>query len=171
MNVARIAAMFALLTAGSMIPLSSIAVPVEIESYVWTDHVAKRQPARTYKVVARVRGLYLWTRVKGNAQALDYIRRNGAIPVVHKWYRLNSRGMEYEGFDDIALDVGSQEDLRKLEGQVAQTGFFTWRVWSRKENLTPGQWLVKIVTDEDDPVPCADGGTQRVKCELEIEIR
>lgn len=146
---------------------------VEIERHAWTDAVNRttRQYNRTYTSPIRTRKAYLWMQLRGSKELLEQLRSSsdGSLPIRHEWYRYEPD----EIVADIAVDlsIGKKESLQKLSYEVDASGMFHWRVWSGKEQLTPGWWRVNVVYDSGDPVICASADDPNKSCEFLIEVK
>ncbi|MBM4268238.1 MAG: DUF2914 domain-containing protein [Deltaproteobacteria bacterium] len=117
----------------------------------------KNSFTRSPEVVAPVS---LWMRLEGSEGALDRLRREGRLPIFHKWYFQTGTDLDFEGTTDpidfIDLDVGRKDRVPELKLEDGERGYFDWRTWSVKQNTHPGSWLVEVVDAKDDPVPCAE---------------
>jgi hypothetical protein len=101
--------------------------------------------------------------LRGTPALLDQIKSsNGKVAVHHVWRKYVLTGVETRL--DQSLDIGRQEDIAKLAGQVAVSGYFTWRTWSDKLNLSSGNWRVDLEFDGHVPVMCPGDGDEMQAC-------
>lgn len=147
---------------------------VEIVQAIWTDRIdpGSRQFGAKYDDVAPEKPLYLWMHVRGNKKALARLEADGKLPIRHKWFRQTLTSINPEGVmqvtDNIPVPAARIEVLSKLKSEVAGRGYFNWRTWSKKENIHPGQWRVRVVYANNAPVAC---GANQDPCEFFIEVR
>jgi hypothetical protein len=111
----------------------------------------------------------LWMQLRGTPELLDQIKSaNGKITVHHVWRKYVLNGVETRL--DQPLDIGRQEDIAKLAGQVAASGYFTWHTWSDKQNLSSGNWRVDLEFDGHVPVMCPGDGGEMQACSYPFEV-
>jgi len=111
----------------------------------------------------------LWMEVRGTQQLLDQIKSGqGKFTVHHVWRKYVFT--EVETRLDQPLVIGRAEDLGKLSEQVAATGYFTWRTWSDKLNLSPGSWRVDLEFDGHEPVMCQENDAPSHPCSYPFEV-
>jgi len=158
---------------------------VEVAEAAWTDEVAvDRTVVKTYRDTAPLAPLALWIRVVGSQEALQALEMEGKLPIYHKWFVKRIFGTEAAGIeatagvadeargaqtliDNIPIPSGKKVLLPSLWTEVRARGFFDWRTWSKKENIYPGRWRVRIVFADNSPVPCAPNHDA---CEFEITV-
>jgi len=152
---------------------------VRVESFVWTDAVDRQTRQFQGKLVQPVRGkkAFLWMQLQGSAALLKRLQNStkGSMPIRHEWYKYQSDAIEAESPDtlDLAVDVsvGKKESLQKLAFEVDATGAFRWRVWSGKQQLTPGYWRVDLVYSSGVPVICPTPENKLKPCKFVIEVK
>lgn len=146
---------------------------LEVETFRWTNFVDRK--TRTYAQVhvspTRVKDIYLWTQLKGSPELLAQLIQtgNGKVRIRHQWFSYDSDRIYAEQDAAVDLEVGRKEELKKLAYEVDALGFFRWRVWSSRQNLSRGLWRVDIVTDEGEPVMCPSPDAA-VPCQIFMEI-
>jgi len=144
---------------------------ITITEAVWTSGVDDmKNPKKIYEETASsVQKLYLWMRIQGKEKALEVLDSQGKLPIQHLW--IYSTGMSQvdagslKPIDAIDLTVGKKDKINKLRLEVNERGFFDWRTWSMKRNITRGWWLVKILYADKTPVLCNDQ-----PCEYAIKV-
>ncbi|MEM7015856.1 MAG: DUF2914 domain-containing protein [Pseudomonadota bacterium] len=144
---------------------------LEIAEAIWTDGVDQdKQPQQVYEQRASEPPLVLWMRLRGSSTTLETLRDTGKMPIRHKWFHLGFSQIAAEGVqtpvDTITLNLGNAALLDKLGLEIEERGFFDWRTWSRKRNIRPGWWQVKVVYADNTPVLCE----QDKPCEYYIEV-
>jgi hypothetical protein len=156
-----------------------VTADVRVESFVWTDAVDRHTRQFQGKLVQPVRGkkAFLWMQLQGSAALLKQLQNStkGSMPIRHEWYKYQSDAIEAESPDmlDLAVDlsVGKKESLQKLAFEVDATGAFRWRVWSGKQQLTPGYWRVDLVYSSGVPVICPTPENKLKPCKFVIEVK
>ncbi len=144
---------------------------ITIAETAWTNGIDKnKNPAKRFlESVHGTRQLYLWTKVQGTEEALDYLQTKGKLPIFHQWFIYLGPYPQFDEtldpIDAVKLAVGKHEVIQKLSWQIHEKGYFEWRTWSAKQNLRPGWWKVKVVYADGEPVSCEDK-----PCEYVIEI-
>jgi hypothetical protein len=152
---------------------------VRVESFVWTNAVDRQTRQFQGKLVQPVRGkkAFLWMQLQGSPALLARLQNStkGSMPIRHEWYKYQSDAIEAESPDtlDLAVDlaVGKKESLQKLAFEVDATGAFRWRVWSGKQQLTPGWWRVDLVYSSGAPVICPTPDNKLRTCKFVIEVK
>jgi hypothetical protein len=135
---------------------------------VFTDRVDRT--SKTYgKTLASPlmqQQLTLWTLIQGTPELLEKMKGSpdGQLRLHHVWRRYASDELLTE-HEQILL-VGGKQDLAALENEVSQTGAFSWRTWSQKQQLARGNWRVDILWDDDEPLIC--GGAE---CSFPFTVR
>jgi len=143
-----------------------------ISEAVWTSGIDNmKNPKQIYEeTTSGVHQLYLWMRIRGQERALEVLDSQGKLPIQHLW--IYSTGISQvdagspKPIDAIDLTVGKKDKLSKLRLEVKKRGFFDWRTWSMKKNITKGGWLVKLLYADGSPVLCDDK-----PCEYAIEVQ
>jgi hypothetical protein len=143
---------------------------VAISEMVWSDNVDQnKNPVKRYgEKISGAKQLCLWTRIQGKEDAFAYLKKKGQLPIQHQWFIYVGPNPHYEDTlqtDEVKLNVGEKGVLDKLGWQVKNTGYFEWRTWSRKVNVRPGWWRVKIIYSDGNSVSC-EGGV----CESVIKV-
>lgn len=111
----------------------------------------------------------LWMQLRGTPELLDRVKSsNGKVTIHHVWRKYVLTGVETRL--DQPLDIGREEDLLKLAGQVAANGYFTWRTWSDKQNLSSGNWRVDLEFDGHVPVMCPGDGGELQACSYPFKV-
>ncbi len=146
----------------------------------WARGVVERAPTQAHDGTRPRAPLYFWMIYEGREAALEYIRKNGTLPIYHKWSVRIAGKLELERPDQlytekitIPLAVGdkARKNLLALEDSLKNAGKFQWRTWSMKKYVSKGQWKVEVLYEEDgQPVQCEDQG-QLKPCVYTIEIR
>ncbi len=124
----------------------------------WTHEIsASREPApeNIGTSVSSDKPLYLWVKLRGSAEAFEVLKTKRKLSVIHRW-EYNYFGWKTERIDisigrDQPLD---DETIQKLGYEIEAQGYFEWRTWSRKENLSAHSYTVTIVDGFDEPFAC-----------------
>lgn len=181
---------------GFLIAISVYANPTEIdagsnpvitiEEAVWTNGVNRETRAyqERYDEIAPIAPLYLWMRISGKDEALEWLKSGEKLPIRHKWYHVIGTSIISEGSetpastaantlssnerptDQIELTIGYKAQINALGGELQGKGMFDWRTWSMKQNISSGIWIVQVVYADNSPVLC---GTE--PCEYSIEVQ
>ena len=167
-------AVFAFLAAGGASfcsPVLAQADDLTVVEAVWTTKVMNRQPIDSVKDNSAARPLYFWTRLQGGPIALETLRREGKLPIVHQWVHSTVVGQEGEEVppdqdDGKQLPGGTITPSGGLSATVNDFGRFRWRTWSHKESMWNGTWTVTVRYANGDPVKCGDDA-----CQWTIELR
>ncbi|HEY8025670.1 MAG TPA: hypothetical protein VIF60_13955 [Burkholderiaceae bacterium] len=113
--------------------------------------------------------VYFWMQLRGTPELLEKLKSSdGKITIHHVWRRYVFNRVE-TAFDK-SLQIGRAEDISKLDEQVAETGYFTWRIWSDKLNLTSGNWRVDLELNGHEPVMCQNGDEEPQQCSYPFEV-
>ncbi len=142
-----------------------------IDRAVLADAVDGTSRSFVHAVVSPLRRkqVYFWMQLRGTPELLDQIKSaNGKLTIHHVWRRYVFNRVE-TAFDK-SLDIGRAEDMAKLGEQVAANGYFTWRVWSDKLNLTPGNWRIDLELNGHEPVMCQSGDEEPQPCSYPFEV-
>jgi hypothetical protein len=156
-----------------------VTADVRVESFMWTDAVDRQTRQFQGKLVQPIRGkkAFLWMQLQGSAALLARLQNStkGSMPIRHEWYKYQSDSIAAESPDtlDLAVDltVGKKESLQKLAFEAGATGAFRWRVWSGKQQLTPGWWRVDLVYASGAPVICPTSENKLKPCKFVIEVK
>ena len=145
---------------------------LRVDQAVWTDVVdrATKNYTHVYKSPVRLRQSSLWMQLRGSPELLEQMKGdpNGRVRIRHIWKKYVSDSVRID--HDQSLDVGRKEDLRKLSYEVDAEGFFRWRVWSDKVQLSRGQWRVDVVWESDEPVLCTSASGNERPCSFNLEV-
>src|SRR5258708_17823366 len=95
----------------------------------------------------------------------------GGIPIRHHWFKYDSDGVRADLDVTVNLEVGRKDVLHRLAHQANAEGFFSWRVWSRKEHLTPGWWRVDIAWETDEPILCLSATGEEKPFSFLLEVK
>jgi hypothetical protein len=115
----------------------------------------------------------------GNERTIEYLRHKGALPIRHRWSVAVGEDVDIEAADEEfvekfnrSLSVGSEskEVISALAGQASVNETFSWRTWSKKENVSKGAWRVEVLYDDDTPVQCEVGG-QLKPCVFKLRVQ
>jgi hypothetical protein len=113
--------------------------------------------------------VYFWMQLRGTPELLERLKSSdGKVTIHHVWRRYVFNRVE-TAFDK-PLDIGRAEDVAKLGEQVSATGYFTWRIWSDKLNLTPGNWRVDLELNGHEPVMCQSGDEEPQPCSYPFTV-
>lgn len=110
----------------------------------------------------------LWMELRGTPELLEKLKA-GRFTIHHVWRKYVFTSLETR-FDQ-PLEIGRTEDVAKLSEQVSATGYFTWRTWSDKRRLSPGNWRIDLEYDDHEPVMCRaeDGRMQPCRYPFAVE--
>jgi len=116
------------------------------------------------------RRLSFWIEVRGTPELLEKLKAsNGTLTIHHVWRKYVLTGVETRL--DQPLQIGRAEDIAMLSEQVATNGYFTWRTWSRKRRLSPGNWRIDLEYDGHTPVMCAGDDGDSHPCFYPFEVK
>lgn len=149
-----------LLTAMAGASSAGDSAVVSIVDAAWTHGVGEdRQPRERLERADPDRPLTLWMKVSCSPEALDDLRADGKLPILHKWMRNAYSRLSPVGIlrmtDSISLSAGSADLFGGLELEARRRGQFDWRTWSTKCNLSRGSWLVRVTYADGSPVLCS----------------
>ena len=146
---------------------------VVVEKFQWTDTVDRstRQYGKIFSSPVKTKELYLWMQFKGSPELLEKLKSSpdGKFLIRHEWYRYGPDRINADHYEVIELSVGRKEDLHKLRYEVDAKGYFYWRLWSGKKQLSRGWWRVDIVDGSGNILQCADGEKTK-PCQLSIRV-
>jgi len=122
--------------------------------------------------------LYFWCLIKGTRAAFQRLVTENKLPIVHVWeLRVGTTrivaqdlakseldGLEVKFSESIPTDITDEKVLSAFGIEVQTNGEFNFRTWSKKENLLPGVYQVRLLYQGREPVFC-DGGKP---CEFRI---
>lgn len=178
----RVFALMAL--TGACLTGTAAAEPLRVEQFRCARAIVDRQPVQTVDCRAAERDdhLYLWVLLSGDGVALDALTQGRPIVLRQVWRRQSAAGT----VDTVAVEHDLQgsgrseapertnqtllEERRlpagriapdvaaKLRMEVAATGRFTWRTWSRKQGLSVSTYRITMVDDRRDPAACPETG-------------
>ncbi len=111
-----------------------------VSECAWANAIQYHEPVSPYTAAAP---LYFWTKIQGNAEALEVLKRKRVLLVEHIWQRLS--GTRFRVVDQIRLPIRANEELiNGFEWEVKERGFFDWRTFSVKQNLPSDYWKVRV---------------------------
>ena len=128
---------------------------------------ARRDGSGALVVVASAgRPLQLWLTIEGGQTAIEELQAAGRLTIAVHWQRADkSPG---PGVPDLTteLTIGRPGLAAILARQVQRQGYFQWHLWSRKDALSPGQWIVSLSYPDGAPVRCGQVAPQ--PCRLSV---
>jgi hypothetical protein len=120
-----------------------------------------------FSIVARAgRPLQLWLTIEGGQTAIEQLQAAGRLAIEVHWERADkSSGL---GAPDLntELTIGRRGLASIVAEQVQRQGHFEWHLWSRKDALSPGQWIVSLTYPDGAPVRCGQAMPQ--PCRLSV---
>ena len=134
--------------------------------------MTSKQPGEHFGRTAPLGPVWLWTELCGTQSALNTMREQGRLPIWHRWYVSCGRRLELdtiqEPIDEVNLHIAGRQVLEDLLIEVKARRFFDWRTWSRKRNISPCTYHVRVVDNQGEPLYCTqlDGA-----CKLEITLQ
>jgi hypothetical protein len=139
---------------------AAIAGDLTVVEGVWTTGVDK--DSRQYKdrldKSVPAQPLYFWTRLKGGRESLEWLAKNGKLPIMHEWIFSNAIKKSLDSVDPQqegkSLSAGHISDTGGLASLVNKDGQFLWRTWSNKESVWRGTWVVAVKYADGEPVMC-----------------
>ena len=144
-----------------VLPLEmAIAGDLTVVEGVWTTGVDKdsRQYKDRLEKTAPAKPLYFWTRLKGGRESLEWLAKNGKLPITHEWVFSNAFGKSLDNVDPEqegkSLPAGNISDTGGLASLINKDGQFLWRTWSNKESVWRGTWVVAVKYADGQPVMC-----------------
>lgn len=142
-----------------------------VAAWTWSAAVQNRQPVGRLTSARQGQPLYLWVRFEGGRAALEYLQKQGKLPIVAQWfwYPLDTPIADTAGefIDPVNLSVGRKDKLRSLEQELGARGWFDWTTWTVKHNTAAGYWNVRLVYSDNTLVRCQNG----VPCKFSIQVR
>ena len=107
-----------------------------------------------------VRPVCFWAEVKGTEEVLEKLKKEGKIPLQHRWTWDDQSGLKTASKAGEPINVtiapGTLQKL-KWEMESSEDGRFNWRTWSRKSNFRLGTYTVELEFADGSPVLMADG--------------
>ena len=106
-------------------------------------------------IVAKAgRPLQLWLTIEGAQTAIDQLQAAGRLAIDVHWERADKSSGP--GVPDLntELTIGRPGLASIFAQQVQKQGHFQWHLWSRKDALSPGQWIVSLTYPDGAPVRC-----------------
>lgn len=121
--------------------MTAMAAPqIVVSECAWSNEILEREPVFPYTATAP---LYFWTKIQGNAEALEQLKRRRVLLIEHIWQRLS--GTRFRIVDKIRLPIQASDELiNGFEWEVKERGFFDWRTFSVKRNLPSDYWRVQV---------------------------
>lgn len=126
---------------GAIVEKLTATSPIAVLQFQFTSAVNGRCPVTVASAdFSTENGLVLWTNIVGGDEAIDLLRREGRLPLRHKWERFT--GVEYVYTDEpnandefeVAREIPISRSIGRerlyLATEVAQRDFFDWRTWS-----------------------------------------
>ena len=143
-----------------------------IAEFAWTNTVnSEKDFDRKYVDRAPTAPIVLWTKVHATEEALQFLREDGRLPIWHKWFVSCGATVRFDVSQDPIdeIDLGSilRETVEQLQTEVDNRGYFDWRTWSRKDNVSSCWYTVRIVDNRDSILYCEEIGAD---CELTIRL-
>lgn len=139
--------------------------PIAVLQFQFTNDVSGRCPVTIASAdFSTENGLVLWTNIVGGDEAIDMLRREGRLPLRHKWERFTgvhyvyteepNANDEFETAREIPISRSIGRERLYLATEVAQRDFFDWRTWSRKQARSSEVYRVTVIDRLGDPIPC-----------------
>lgn len=156
------------------IAAADAAAEIAVVDHAWTGSIVQRNASDRYTDRAPLGSpLYLWTRLRGDAAALDALRAGGKLPIRHEWVKYVGPDPDIDTLRPTdEIDVGGVREavIETVAAELSQRGFFDWRTWSRKQNLSPGTHAVRVVYADGSPVTCRIDGVAARPCVFRIRV-
>jgi hypothetical protein len=104
------------------------------------------------------RPVYLSMTLDGTQAAIDRMQAGAPLAIQVHWTRDNAGTAP--GAPDLITDltIGRPGLASALDGEVNRSGYFEWRTWARKDNLSPGPWTVSVTYPDGQPLTCGPDG-------------
>ena len=146
---------------------------IVITEFAWTNNVdSKRNHETRYETYGPTAPIVFWTKVRANREALKFLSDDGRLPIWHKWFVSCGSTVQFDGktdpIDAIDLGIPSESLIQQLEIEIKNNGYFDWRTWSRKENVSSCWYTIRIVDNKNNPLYC---GEVNDDCEFSIRLR
>lgn len=146
---------------------------IQVNKVVWTEAVDrdKLNYIHAYKSPVQLRHISLWMELRGSQELLQLMNEgsDGKVYIRHVWKKYVLDELQPELDQELA--IGRKEDTQRLYNEVAITGYFTWRTWSDKVSLTPGNWQVDLLWGSNEPVMCTNSKGELKACSYTLQVR
>jgi hypothetical protein len=120
-----------------------------------------------FSIVARAgRPLQLWLTIEGGQTAIAQLQAAGRLAIDVHWQRADKSAGPGGPDLNTELTIGRPGLASIFAGQVQRQGHFQWHLWSRKDALSPGQWIVSLTYPDGTPVRCGQAMPQ--PCRLSV---
>lgn len=163
--------LFTILSITTAIPAAWAQVDdLTVIQAVWTTRIGSdKQFVGKLSDGSPAKPLYFWTRLQGGPEALERLRQEGRLPIVHQWVHSTAVEQTVDEVDPdqegTHLSVGSIRGTGGLASMVDASGAFRWRTWSLKQSVAPGTWTVTVRYATGEPVMCGSRA-----CRWSIEL-
>jgi len=144
-----------------------------VADIAWSTGISEKDPAVRITEAKTGSTLIFWTRIRGTAAVMKELREHGRLPIYHRWIRYIGPQAEPHGSvitDDIVTEIGHPGRHDALQTELFGRGYFDWRVWSEKRNLSPGTWAVRMVYANGEPITCRQASGTLSACEFRIAV-
>ena len=115
--------------------------------------------------------IVFWTKVQATKEALEFLRKDGRLPIWHQWFVSCGATVRFDGARDPidVIDLGSipGDIIDQLQIEIDNRGYFDWRTWSRKERVSSCSYTIKVVDNKNSILYCEE---IRDDCELTIKL-
>ena len=144
-----------------------------ITEFAWTNTVnSERNFDKKYVDRGPTAPIVFWTKVQATKEALDSLRKDGRLPIWHKWFVNCGATFRFDVSKDPidVIDLGSiprETAVQQLQIEVDNRGYFDWRTWSRKERVSSCWYTIKVVDNKDSILYCEE---IKDDCELTIKL-
>jgi hypothetical protein len=153
--------------------------PIRVADASFARHILNNCPTKRLDAKSRRPStLYLWTRIEGGLEAVAKLRRDGRLPIIHRWYALVGTEIHADGYENIEVAESMGADAEKLLREVNNRSVFDWRTQSYKEHLLfeHSSYRVEVRDQKGAPIPCADNiGCELcedgIKCAVRLDIQ
>ena len=161
------------MTAPALAEEQSNSDGIFVAKFAWTNKVnSERNFEEKYVDRGPNAPIMFWTKVHARQDALESLSKEGRLPIWHQWFV--SCGDEYlvdqleKPIDAIKLgNISSETIVPKLQSEIKKQGYFDWRTWSEKENVSSCWYRVKVVDNKNKILYCKE---IEKSCELTIKI-
>jgi hypothetical protein len=163
---------------GFISPHLDLPDEILVIDYAWTHAMNGKIPGSRLSPPDATPPMFLWTKISGNEQALARLAAN-QLPLHHVWSRKTVVGRFGSPASEITDErnvgiagerPGTTTLVDKLRWEIDTNGRFDWRTWSRKDNIGPGDWEVRILDHDRKPVRCFIDGTLFEDCSISVTM-
>lgn len=110
----------------------------------------------------------LWTRLQGDADALEALAAGRTLDIVHRWAKNVAFGMrESQLARSIAAGGIKPELLEALRREVAVNRHFDWRTWTERRPGQNGNYTVWVTDIQGNGYPCEGKPSG---CQLSVRV-